>query len=1003
MSNSNNSYLDKDFFSIDDLYNAYRKAKQEAFFDHFYPSKHAFLDFEQNLDSNLKSILHDISNPSHNPWWSDISYLGSYYYIPKSIDDSNFNTEDGSHFCSVDPMKDWIRKYRSASQKASATYRLIVDAKVKWHIISALWIMKVGYKYESIVDDSVSYGNKLRTKKEITENILEKTINLNSHALFLPYYPSYRKWRGNGLNTMKKQLAAGKDITAITMDIAGFYHKSSPRFLTDARFLRKSKIALSDDELLFTEQLIESMNTWYQSTPDYKDRSDGALPVGLSASKVISNCLLFELDESIKKHLSPLYYGRYVDDLFIVLKTIPEFKNSESILKYFDKKINCLHLTRDKDKHKINGLKIIFDYASDCDLRLTSKKQKIFQLSSKHGLDLVNQISNQIREQSSEYRMLPNLPETSAKMAEKTLLANSDASLTADALRKADVVSIRRLGLSLLIRDIESYSNALSPHEWLNIRKEFYGLSYRYLLTPKGFFEFSGYYSRVFQVMIRSSDFEDAHSFLKNLQRTLKIIDKTTTSNISNEHFRTCNKYFAYSLYEVAIRTFKSNSLSEWDKLTSTLNQIRVLIHSTPEQERPLQELCSALLRSDLAVTPYKRHWIYEQDKDYSYEIDSLSPQDKYRLKCISKFQEYSKVKKPDPKAVLFPTRPLTIQEMVLVCPESLYNNELFKDIIFAFRGAKTSDISPVGIISHNELHVPHDNKRKIKIALTNFEVTEQQYFDSLKENQCDLSLKRFKKINTLINNILEAKEKIDYIVFPECAVPLEWAITIAIKLAKKGISFISGIEYHARIKHENKIIIRNDCLVSLITKWPCYTTSFLFLQPKLNPAHEEKEILHDHGFELYTPNEKERLPIYHHGNYIFGVLICSDLTNPNNRVRYQGNIDSLFVLEWNRDINTFSFLVDSAAHDIHSFIIQVNNRIYGDSRVRTPYSQPHMRDSVRIKGGISDYFVISEIDYIPLRKYQESHLINGSKDKKENTFKPIPIGFSMSEKRKSK
>lgn len=1000
MSKSSVANFNKDFISMDDLYNAYRKAKQEAFFDHFYPSKHSFLDFENNLDENLKSLFHDINFPSTSPWWSDLSYLGSYYYIPKSIDEQNLQDEDESHFCSVDPIKDWNRKYRASKNKASAKYRLILDAEVKWHIISALWIMKVGYKFESIIDTNVSYGNQLRVRTKISDNGLEKTINTDSHALFLPYYPSYKKWRGNGLKTMEQQLIAGKDITAITMDIAGFYHNSSPRFLIDPRFLRKANVRLADDELMFTKQLITSIDTWYQSTPDSKFRRDGALPVGLSASKVISNCLLFELDSSIKRHLSPLYYGRYVDDLFIVLKTSPEFKDSESILKFFTKKIRLFSVTR--EKQKIDGLKINFEYASDCDLRLTSKKQKIFQLSSKHGLDLVNQIANQIREQSSEYRMLPNLPESSAKMAEKTLLANSDASLTADALRKADVVSIRRLGLSLLIRDVESYSNALLPSEWLDIRKEFYGLSYRYLLTPKGFFEFSSHYSRVFQIMIKNLDFEDAKIFLKNLRKTLRIIDRTTSSNISSDTLKTRNKYFAYNLYEIAIRTCSNKTFSAWNELATTIDRIKQFIHPTPElSSGSLHELCHSLLKCDLAVTPYKWHWIYEQDEDYSYHLDSLSAQDNSRLEYIHKFQKYSKVKKPDPKAVLFPTRPLTIQEMVLVCPESLYDNVLFKEIIFAFRGAKTSDISPVGVIDNNELHVPHKSKNKIKIALTNFEVTEEQYLASLEENQSDLSRKRFEKINTLINNILETKEKIDYIVFPECAIPLEWAIKIAIKLSKKGISFISGIEYHARIKHDNKIMVRNDCLVSLITKWPCYTTSFLFLQPKLDPAHEEKRRLQEHGFELYSPTERERLPIYHHGNYIFGILICSDLTNPNNRVRFQGKVDSLFVLEWNRDINTFSFLVDSAAHDIHSFIIQVNNRVYGDSRVRTPYYKPHMRDTVRIKGGISDYFVISEIDYLPLRAHQQSTLFSDNGN--ENIFKPIPIGFSMSEARRTR
>jgi len=138
-------------------------------------------------------------------------------------------------------------------------------------------------------------------------------------------------------------------------------------------------------------------------------------------------------------------------------------------------------------------------------------------------------------------------------------------------------------------------------------------------------------------------------------------------------------------------------------------------------------------------------------------------------------------------------------------------------------------------------------------------------------------------------------------------------------------------------------------------------------------------------------------LPIYKHGEFHFGVLICSDLTNPNNRVRFQGKVDCLFVLEWNPDVKTFSFLVEGAAHDVHSFIVQVNNRTYGDSRVRAPFRVDYMRDLVRVKGGLSDTFVIAEIDYKSLRQFQKKGIMTDSKSK----FKPVPVGFNMSDSRK--
>ncbi len=117
---------------------------------------------------------------------------------------------------------------------------------------------------------------------------------------------------------------------------------------------------------------------------------------------------------------------------------------------------------------------------------------------------------------------------------------------------------------------------------------------------------------------------------------------------------------------------------------------------------------------------------------------------------------------------------------------------------------------------------------------------------------------------------------------------------------------------------------------------------------------------------------QHELLPVYNHGGYYFGVLICSDMTNIENRSHFQGNVDSLFVLEWNPDVDTFSFLVEGAAHDIHTFVVQVNNRAYGDSRIRAPFKEAHRRDSIRIKGGIGDFYVIGDINYIALRKFQK-------------------------------
>ena len=103
------------------------------------------------------------------------------------------------------------------------------------------------------------------------------------------------------------------------------------------------------------------------------------------------------------------------------------------------------------------------------------------------------------------------------------------------------------------------------------------------------------------------------------------------------------------------------------------------------------------------------------------------------------------------------------------------------------------------------------------------------------------------------------------------------------------------------------------------------------------------------------------------------------------------------FVPEWNQDIETFNPLVESAALDIHAFIIQCNDRDYGDSRIRAPFKEAWKRDVLRTKGGMTDYFVSAELSVKALRQFQDNHR------SPSHTFKPVPDGFVLSSSRKNK
>jgi hypothetical protein len=286
---------------------------------------------------------------------------------------------------------------------------------------------------------------------------------------------------------------------------------------------------------------------------------------------------------------------------------------------------------------------------------------------------------------------------------------------------------------------------------------------------------------------------------------------------------------------------------------------------------------------------------------------------------------------------------------------------------------------------------IPGASSRDITLAVTSYRTTEKQWEMAAKGNQ-DRSAVRYTELNHLVNRILQEKARPDYIIFPELSIPLRWALRIARKLAMTGVSLLAGVEYHV---DRTTRTLRNDCLVSLTTNWPGYSTHIVRLQPKFAPSHEEKKRLRalNSGTrgKLFRPSGIQSRPaLYVHKGFCFSVLLCSDLTNISHRDELRGEIDALFVLEWNSDIKTFASLVEATATDLHAFVVQANNREFGDSRVRSPAKIEYLRDIVQVKGGFSDYYVLGKIDYVSLRREQR-----GKTSKSE--FKPAPIGFKMS------
>jgi hypothetical protein len=281
---------------------------------------------------------------------------------------------------------------------------------------------------------------------------------------------------------------------------------------------------------------------------------------------------------------------------------------------------------------------------------------------------------------------------------------------------------------------------------------------------------------------------------------------------------------------------------------------------------------------------------------------------------------------------------------------------------------------------------------RSIRLGLTSFEVTDESW-DQGANGTPDISLRRYLQLANIVNLAIMTTPKPDYLLLPELSVPERWINTIAGRLRSSGISLIAGLDYE---QHPNKRIDSSAVLV-LADDRLGYASSIQVRQRKSIPApSEEQQLYASHGLSWSEGIDRKR--IYQHNGLYFGILVCSELQNMEYRADFQGRVDCLITLSWNKDLESFSALVDAAALDVHAYVALVNNRRYGDSRLRRPAKQSFDRDVCRVRGGLNDQLVVVEIEPTRLRRQQ-------SREKRwprpTDAYKPAPEGFIMSPSRK--
>jgi len=978
--------MNKVSITKEELLFTYRKVKRELFYEKDYIKLDKILLFEENIESNINNLL-SVLNGNKNEtqrFFNNHENIGFSEFILKDI--------DFSKKASVDVKKSIKNLDRNLFEIKNIGFRFIGDLSIYFQIIGGLWLNRIGYKLDLDFPDNV-YGCRLK-KYDDSINIPYYKQN---HTLYKPYFNDYKKWQNDLFNIIKED----KNVLVITSDLKKYYHSieiSELRFKVDKLIKKHSfnKTDLFINELLF--QMIEHFNDlnnknyqdFFDSNINNLDNKNFGLPLTLNASRVLANIYLLDFDQDIIDNLKPLYYGRYVDDLIIAVE-YSGYTNDQLCLKDILKPLKSFVIYDNNS---------IFHEGFDTYLKFNPEKENIFVFNGIEDKIEVNQLKKAINKNSSEWKLLPDNSDYE-EIENLDLFHDLNKSCEeVNGLRKSTGLILKRNKFIKEIVSFETFICSYNSQVWRKRLFNFLNIIESYIFDFKNFVDLNKYLPRLFGILIHSNNEDLIKKYFETLESVMGYIK--VSKNINSTYFEK-SKVFLY--HKISENILTNSSLH---KIQSNYaqNWVSKVLKGNSSKEDMLKNVIR-LFNTDLHKIAYKDSFYKfpEFVKYLNNNINLSTVSDNLantffnksiiefiKINVKTNYQENSSGI-TDSTGFYFFTRRPSLLELTVTFKNKILDKDGFKDLAEKYyhkyslsEEKEYDDVKNFSFVDFSDTK----NKAKTRVCNTHFFTDDISFDAKVRILNDEPDVTRFDRLIKIVNDVIKESKSIDYLVFHELSLPRNMYVHIAKKLSFVGVNLIAGLEYKI-----SGLTVDNQ-LVYILNSDDNRSGSIALYQSKLFGAiHESKEIYNKNGLSI-VPKFEKKLVVKHNG-FIFSGLICNDLLDINNRSVLRGNIDLLFVVAWNPDLETYQHLINSACLDLHCFVSICNNKQYGDTRIRAPYKDSWRRDLQKIHGGTLDSFIISEINFKELRDYQTNQI------SPDRPFKPFPTGFQVSNERKLK
>jgi hypothetical protein len=383
---------------------AYKKLKQMIYYDKtllFLRKRLAEFECEGDLDERLKRVQRVITeerpfdDEQFHSWLSEIDF----FLVPKSVEQREKpSEEEGSYVSNVTSQKHY----------KIARVNYLFDGPIELHLLAVLWLMTTGHRLDRQLKPNC-LGSRL-------DPLVGKEDD-HSANLFLKYHELYSKWRDNGIGKAADLLTKeNRSVCIIALDLQEFYYRVQLDWTQLWQATRvKNNIPRQMHRVYWRDILgenllgcVKAICEFYQGrilpyleeTHSSWPKESTCLPIGLCSSPVIANWCLRDFDQAILSEVRPAYYGRYVDDIMIVVTSesapkgdpVAQFMNDVLI------RTGVMQLNKEFSRYEVTSSRGLF---------LQKKKCVLQFFEAGHSFAGLAKFRKELQENASDFSMLP--------------------------------------------------------------------------------------------------------------------------------------------------------------------------------------------------------------------------------------------------------------------------------------------------------------------------------------------------------------------------------------------------------------------------------------------------------------------------------------------------------------------------------------------------------------------------------------------------------------------